>query len=253
MKKKRSNAAASSSAMIINVVNSASPLASNTDVQQVINALQVQLNRDFTPAWGIAAKLQLVTTVDNTAPTLHILKSSTSGDSSTLGYHDLPNTEIPTGFVYVQDSLNAGVTWSSTASHEMMEMILDPLANCWVDLKFKGKTAYFAYECCDPVQNDAYAINGVQLSNFVLPSWFLTSDTATQWDFMKKLTGPAQVDVGGDAIIFFQPGKLLSLQLGTTRMGRRKHADTTLTPVKKTDDTLIHGSRHWRRWKRAKS
>jgi hypothetical protein len=178
----------------------------------------------------------------------------------TLGFHDLTVGEQPYGFTFIKDTTQAGFQWSSTMSHEIMEMIVDPYANEWANARFQGHLAYFAYEVCDPVQNDVYMLNGVQVQNFILPSWFISSNqgNAAKWDYQGNLTGPLEVDNGGDAMLFFQVGKMLSLQTqvasseSSTPPSQPTHPNTTVTPMRFNDKAHVVGSRWWRRWQHVK-
>ena len=51
--------------------------------------------------------------------------------------------------------------------------------------------AFWAYEACDAVEDDSlgYAIDGVQLSDFVLPSYFEVFNIKGPWDHGLHLTG----------------------------------------------------------------
>ena len=54
-----------------------------------------------------------------------------------------------------------------TASHELFEMVIDPIANLWAEAT--SRTQY-GYEMCDPVEEDTFMVDGVEMSNFVHPS-----------------------------------------------------------------------------------
>lgn len=58
---------------------------------------------------------------------------------------------------------------SVTASHELFEMVIDPLANLWAQAT--SRTLY-GYEVCDPVEADRFLVDGLEMCNFVHPSWF---------------------------------------------------------------------------------
>jgi len=48
-------------------------------------------------------------------------------------------------------------------------MVIDPIANLWAQAT--NRTQY-AYEMCDPVEEDTFMVDGIKMSNFVHPSWF---------------------------------------------------------------------------------
>ncbi len=87
-----------------------------------------------------------------------------------------------------------------TASHELLEMLGDPEVN---DVKGiyaspNGQGRLYACEMCDPVEADAlgYTINGVQVSDFILPSYFLDGEPGP-FDFKGHLSGPLTLAPGG--------------------------------------------------------
>jgi hypothetical protein len=70
--------------------------------------------------------------------------------------------------------------WSVTLSHEALELIADPEVNLLVsgthpDPKLT-REVFFWYEMCDAVQDESYVIDGVRVSNFVLPLYYTGSD-----------------------------------------------------------------------------
>jgi len=90
--------------------------------------------------------------------------------------------------------------WSVTLSHEICELRADPMVNDW--RPFGG--GWVAYEVGDPVERDTYAIDvtidgetrSVDLSNFVLPSWFVAGSDGP-WDYLALLNAPGMVRPGG--------------------------------------------------------
>lgn len=120
-----------------------------------------------------------------------------------LGYHDIDPHGLPYGRVFVHTILDAGgslyqgpTSVSVTLSHELLEMVGDPGANRWADNVVDGYG--YAIELCDAVEGDSYEIDGVHVSNFVLPSYFdaMTPRTA-RFDFLARLPGPFTMTRGG--------------------------------------------------------
>lgn len=71
--------------------------------------------------------------------------------------------------------------WARAFTHEVAEALADPTD----DVRWsKG-----LLEICDPVQLLTYPIFGVQVSNFVFPSYF--SDGSPPYDEMRALSSPA--------------------------------------------------------------
>ncbi|MDH3600886.1 MAG: hypothetical protein OEU26_14765, partial [Candidatus Tectomicrobia bacterium] len=96
-----------------------------------------------------------------------------------LGYHDRNNRGIPYGFIFTDLIESLGESWTVTLSHEALELIADPEVNLLVmgpHPDGSGRTVFHWYEMCDAVQNETYRIDGVEVSNFVLPLYFTGSE-----------------------------------------------------------------------------
>jgi hypothetical protein len=89
-----------------------------------------------------------------------------------LGYHDRNHRGIPFGFVFTELSKKLGENWTVTLSHEALETIGDPEVNLLVagPHPSEERDVFHWYEMCDAVQDETYEIDGVEVSNFVLPS-----------------------------------------------------------------------------------
>ena len=65
--------------------------------------------------------------------------------------------------------------WTVTLSHEALELVGDPEVNLLVQGPNPAdatRTVFHWYEMCDAVQAETYDIDGVEVSNFVLPLYF---------------------------------------------------------------------------------
>ena len=58
-----------------------------------------------------------------------------------------------------QDPARGPSTRSVTAAHELLEMVIDPVANLWAEAT--DGTEY-AYEMCDPVKEDTFLVDGIR-------------------------------------------------------------------------------------------
>jgi hypothetical protein len=108
------------------VINASTTLT-DAEVQAVVPALQVQVHNDFAPAWGIDADLSFVGTGGQPAPGawwLAIMDNSDQQDA--LGYHETTNEGLPMGKVFAASDQQDGLSWTVTASHELLEMLADP-------------------------------------------------------------------------------------------------------------------------------
>lgn len=191
------------------VVN-ASNAISDAAARQMAHACNIQVERDAAPAWG---KTRVVVeyhsgrdlaTVQQQVPKgswviVLLDKADTAG---ALGWHWQDDQDRIYGEIFAEPCFRAGSTAltgpyavSSVLSHEVLETFGDPYCNVWSDT---GRGYLIAQELCDPVEADGYQIDGVQVSNFVLPEWFdPTVSVGEKFDFMGKLTAPFSMSKGG--------------------------------------------------------
>src|SRR6185369_2497284 len=150
-----------------------STVLSDADVRKALPDLQTQIHRDFAPAWGIDADLQFIDPgqkIPNGAWVVGIF--DTSDQANALGYHDVTNDGLPVGKVFAKSDLDAHLSWTVTASHELLEMLADPDINLTVfTLNEFNSARLIAYEVCDPCEADAdgYKIGHTLVSDFVFP------------------------------------------------------------------------------------
>lgn len=188
--------------MIISVVNHASSQVTDEELQGVLRALNRQIEGDFAPYWSLGATLRLEGR-SGKQPSKQSL-SDMRGDAvlylwdkvdvdDALGYHDTNNRGVPFGFVFTEISREMGEHWSVTLSHEALELIGDPEVNLLVmgpHPKELGRDVFHWYEMCDAVQAEMYEIDGVAVSNFVLPLYFTGSEeTGGRNDFLGRSHG----------------------------------------------------------------
>ncbi|MHA4808734.1 hypothetical protein ACX0G9_11540 [Flavitalea flava] len=185
----------------IAVVNNYSPL-SDSQVQEVVDALQVQVHRDFAPAWGIDADLTYYADQTQVPATSWVLGIFDNSDQAgALGYHDMTAQGQPLGKVFAGTDAQYGNSWSVTASHELMEILGDPDINLTVFRQQQdGSGVLYAYENCDACEADqfGYMINNVLVSDFVYPAWFEEFHLpGEQFDYGNQITSPFQILAGG--------------------------------------------------------
>lgn len=165
------------------------------EILRVAAALQKQVTRDFSPIWDVKA------TVDGYA-TLHevplgywpvMIMQEVEGAA---GYHIDKNGQP---FAVVQ----AGDSWSLTASHEVLEMLADPFGNRVVagpSPKAGQGRVEFLVEVCDPSEDQefAYTVNDVLVSDFYTPHYFdPVSHENVRYSFNGDVTKPREVPRGG--------------------------------------------------------
>jgi hypothetical protein len=170
--------------MIISVTNHSHGKIRDEDMHRVIRAVNRQIAEDFVPYWGMGARLRLEghTTEDPDKGNPVDLRGDAilyvwdrADVPNALGYHEHNNKGIPYGFVFLDVAERMGENWTVTFSHEALELIADPEVNLLVMGPHPAdarKTVFYWYEMCDAVQGESYTIDGVDVSNFVLPPYF---------------------------------------------------------------------------------
>jgi hypothetical protein len=180
-----------------------STVLTDEQVSAAIPALQTQVHRDFAPAWGTDADLTFVPHGSQPDPgAWWLVVLDNSDQAGALGYHDLTTEGMPLGKVFAGTVMQAGDSWTVTASHELLEMLGDPDIDLTVFVQPDQTTGtIYAYEACDACESDQYGyqIDGVLVSDFVFPSWFesFRQPGSTQFDYSKQINKPFQLLSGG--------------------------------------------------------
>ncbi len=196
----------------IAIVNQSTCLT-DVQIQPVVAALQIQVTRDFAPLWGIDADLTFIPK-GQTPPSDHwwLVVLDNSDQAGALGYHELTPAGLPIGKVFAESDLNYHLSWSVTMSHELLEMLGDPNINLTVFCQTSATQGYlFAFENCDAVEDDqfAYDINGIKVSDFVLPAYFQRAVPPKNghYDFTGHLTQPIPAMLHGGYLSQFAVGE----------------------------------------------
>ena len=163
------------------------------ELAPVVTALQAQIHNDFRPHWNTGAHLALVTGPPS-PDSWWLVVFDTSDQAGALGYHDLTTGGMPLGKVFVSDAAQANVPLSSVMSHELLEMLADPFIFSTVQIQ---ATQFTALEVCDPVEANSYEIDGVTVSDFVTPAWFVNPPVPGPVDLLSVLSGPLTLAPGG--------------------------------------------------------
>ena len=157
---------------------------SDVDVGRVVRAINRQIRDDFEPCWSVGASLrlegaegpaELQKPQDLRGDGVIYLWDGAGDVRGALGYHAENNFGLPFGFVFTEVSQQLGEHWSVTLSHEALELIGDANVNrlaAGPHPADPGKVVFHWYEMCDAVQSESYEIDGVRVSNFVLPLYF---------------------------------------------------------------------------------
>jgi hypothetical protein len=154
---------------LIALTHDASTKVDPAELATVGAALQKQVTRDFAPAWGQQATIAVFP--GGVEPptgywTIVVTHKVDAGDD--YGYHNRSHYE-PHALVRHTRG------WPMTASHELLEMLADPWGSRLVaadDPRGRTGRVRVLVEACDPCQNFGYKVDGIKLSDFVLPSYY---------------------------------------------------------------------------------
>ena len=174
--------------MIISIINHTNGKVSDEELHTVNRAINRQVSEDFEPYWSLGARIRLegksgkkpskINLADMRGDAVIYLWNGVDVEGA-LGYHDRNNRGIPYGFVFTEISQEIGEAWSVTLSHEVLELIADPEVNLLAAGPHPAQPSrdvFHWYEMCDAVQAETYEIDGVAVSNFVLPLYFTGGD-----------------------------------------------------------------------------
>jgi len=232
--------------MLIAVLNQ-STLVADADVAAMTEAIATQIQFDAAPVWDRAPAAVVFYTDPTAVPAgahgIAIVDTIQDQPKGVLGFHTEDQGGQLWGVVAAKPELDNGgqVTtgdWSvsSTLSHEVLEMFVDPNCNLWAN---DGKGSAYSLEVCDPVEAPTYAVSGVSVSNFVTPFWYDPLAPATaQFDKLGLLTAGFSVLKGG-YMVYESAGKEQQ-QFGNEFPNWRKEMKTG--PLARTRRRVIQAS-----------
>lgn len=191
---------------------SLSPKVSFADVTRIAAALQIQATRDFTPIHHIAATVTAYPDVKSVPDRYWTMTIEDLLDQpGAAGYHADENGQ-PYARIQTGQTLNDTCL---TASHEFIEMIVDPFGNEMVQgdppkgQEKLGRCMYLK-EACDPPEDSrfAYQINGLLVSDFLTPDFYAPSSVKkVKGSFTGAITTPRTILRGGYISFIAADGK----------------------------------------------
>ncbi len=146
-----------------------------SQLMRVAAAIQKQIVRDVAPIWGVSATVDPFASLEDIPIGYWPVVVTTRDLGGQDGTH-LDEEGSPYALVEAEPH------WSLTASHECIEMILDPFGSRTVagtSPRDDQGRAEFLVEVCDPCQGseNAYTVNEVLLADFVTPAYFEIAGT----------------------------------------------------------------------------
>lgn len=178
------------------------------ELSDLIEALDTytMLLEDF---WGVTANVSTGRREDiHDEDWAHILLRN-SDEADAAGYHDLTKHGYPLAKSFLDGSVDPA-DFALTISHEHAELLCDPYLNRATQAG-DGKT-FYSVEVADPVEDDFFMLDGLKMSNFVTPAWFVPTFKrgCQQFDYLEKVKSPFQLLTGG-YIDVFQHGRWTQL------------------------------------------
>ena len=162
-------------------------------VAEIAAALQRQLIRDVAPIWEVWATVDAFPSLDLVPPGYWpILVGDYFPGNELIGVH-LDRSGQPFALV------EASPSWSFAASHEAIEMVIDPWGNRTVPggspMAGQGLVEILV-EICDPPGDPqwGYTVNGYLVSDFVTPNYYdPVGAPGVRYSFMGVVPGPREV------------------------------------------------------------
>jgi hypothetical protein len=178
-------------------------------------ALNLQVTRDLPQFWPVTASVMYLPTAHKIPvgvwPVLLVEKLPPGEGGFHADKHKQPYSKV-----IASPSDN---TWTIDASHEILEMLVDPYGNRMqssvaieiVGDKIQDGTGQYGYlvEACDPCEDNSYAytVNGIAVSDFITPHFYDPLKTSgTRYSFADNIKAPRQILPGG-YISFVDPIK----------------------------------------------
>ena len=174
--------------------------ALGVDFDALIAALQAFVDNDVAPVWGTPARL--VKSSGFVPGHWAMVFLDDADQPGALAYHDLTPDGLPESKVFVKTTLKNHDLVSVSASHELVEMLVDPAINLMTT--GPDPKLVYAYESADPVEQLSYPVRGIAMTDFVYPSYFeaVHKPGSVQFDRLRKVSKPFQILAGGYQIIF---------------------------------------------------
>jgi len=157
--------------------------------------MQVFVDAHVAPVWGTPAKL--VKARDLKPGKWAMVFVDHADHARALARHDLTPDGLPMARVFVKTTLQNKNLVSVAATHELVEMLVDPAINL-VTMKTGSKLIY-QYETADPVEDLHFKVNGIPMTNFVYPTYFeaFHKPGSVKFDHLNALNKPFQIHAGG--------------------------------------------------------
>jgi len=208
--------------MLIAILNQSNGAVADADVATMTAAITTQI-QDVATAWNRAPATVTFYSSAGAVPAgaygVAIVPTIDGQPAGVVGYH-AENWGVVAAQPILANAHTLTGDWSvsSTLSHEVLEMFIDPACNL---LAVDGQGSAYSLEVCDPVEAPTYTVNNVSVSNFVTPSWFdPQAPTGARFDKQGQVTAAFTIAAGGYAN--YVNGGQVKQQWGAKYPGWRK-------------------------------
>ena len=160
------------------------------DLARYAAALQVQVNRDLAPHWGVGADISVLAARAAIPKDTWPIKIVDPLPGQHGGVH-LDDDGHPCAEAVYSDKSDK---LSIAISHELLEMLVDPQGDHFreaidCDPYSDGRKVDYLLEVCDPCEITSYKIDEVSVSDFILPA-FYNVHAAGPFDHCQTLVAP---------------------------------------------------------------
>jgi hypothetical protein len=169
------------------------------ELAKVSAALQKQASRDLAQVWDVSATVDVFADLEDVPLGYWPIIVMDDIGFDAAGIH-LDKDGQPFALVTASDDNDV---WSLTASHEILEMLVDPFGDRLVagdSPKPDQGRVLFLVEVSDPSEaaEFGYSVNGVLVSDFYTPRFFdPVASAGVRYSFTDAITEPRQVLRGG--------------------------------------------------------
>lgn len=160
---------------------------SRNDIIAACAAFTKQLQLHVAPAWGFGGTVEPVEAGGTFDAVLQLANNPPQGlDGGVEGYHDESKAGQLRAYVFKSVSDQFGEPWTVTASHELCELVGNPYTTFYAYGRHptKNYVVFYWRELADAVQERTYSVDGVQVSDFVLPAYFDRARKGAQLDYL---------------------------------------------------------------------
>jgi hypothetical protein len=176
----------------------------SAELAKVAAAIDLQVRRDVAQFWPISAIVSTLPSPIGIPPGVWPMFVVSYIDDATAGFHKTRHYQ-PYG------EIEDGPGWSLAASHEILEMLIDPSGNDLVaatevdvvngnQQTDTDRLVEYLLEICDPCETPdcAYLIDGVLVSDFCTPAFYESEPIpGARYTFRNKIDQPRRVLPGG--------------------------------------------------------